>query len=478
MGYTPQPPLLPQTGALTTGTRPDDVVDADAAAESLANPPDMGVTIARHQIAAGQVNNGDSRDWAENAVAGVQAALAGFGAAGEVPRGAGALYGVGAAARQMQQRSDAQAKQKNEEADRKQQLQLEQRRVSDEETNQNRDYQLRLAENARQQAQSVRELSEHDARMRQLDDDHNERNIRMMHDEVTFRQQQLEKQDTLDAVGAKPMQVAGKESPGFKDLGEAEQYATTNKLAEQAHLNGYRSRIVLGGDGEYHIYEMPDSGPDWHTVKGVDGKPTKIFGDPLSVVNYQEKVAQAREADARANLTYDAAKKQQDDFKEEGTAKAARAALSKVDGDVSKLSAGEREALMGDAQKRYDLSFNVAATARRDMMKDEDYLNLKDAQGHVDTGSKAYQEVAAKYHVDEADQQLMDSYHTLRKLGVGYNKPGANPPAAAAPAAAPTGQQAADFLKNQPKKGDVQNHAGFAYTFDGAHWVKGGPVAQ
>ena len=137
---------LPQTGVLTAPRQPDDVVDADAAAESLANPPDMGSVIARHQIAAGQVNNGDSRDWAENAVAGVQAALAGFGAAGKVPPGAGALYGVGAAARQGQERQDQLNKEKQAQADRQQALQLEQRRLGDEESNINFEQKIKLAE--------------------------------------------------------------------------------------------------------------------------------------------------------------------------------------------------------------------------------------------------------------------------------------------------------------------------------------------
>ena len=64
--------------------------------------PRWGQTIARNTIQAGEVNNGNPRDWAENAVAGVNAALAGFGAVGKVPEGVGALYGVGAAMREQQ----------------------------------------------------------------------------------------------------------------------------------------------------------------------------------------------------------------------------------------------------------------------------------------------------------------------------------------------------------------------------------------
>jgi len=116
---TPIP--LPQTGALT----PQDESPEDV--ESLATPPispemGLGPTIAQHQIAAGQINHGEARDWAENTVAGVQASLAGFGAGGVAPAGSGALRGVGAAARQGQENRQQQAalKQRQQLAERQQ----------------------------------------------------------------------------------------------------------------------------------------------------------------------------------------------------------------------------------------------------------------------------------------------------------------------------------------------------------------------
>jgi hypothetical protein len=95
-------PVLPapQTGALAA---PPDISGTEEGADSLAQPLDMGKLIAQHQVAAGQINNDKPGDWARNAVAGVQAALAGFGAGGKVPPGAGALYGIGAAARAGQE---------------------------------------------------------------------------------------------------------------------------------------------------------------------------------------------------------------------------------------------------------------------------------------------------------------------------------------------------------------------------------------
>ena len=69
--------------------------------------PTMGQQIAKNTIAAGQQNHGDSRDWAENAVAGVQSALAGIGA-GE-KESTGWLSGIGRSARAQQaQRAEQQ----------------------------------------------------------------------------------------------------------------------------------------------------------------------------------------------------------------------------------------------------------------------------------------------------------------------------------------------------------------------------------
>jgi hypothetical protein len=462
LDVSPQPIPLPQTGALQAPGE-------DEAAESLATPPDMGATIAQHQIAAGQVNHGDARDWAENTVAGVQTALAGFGAGGKANPGSGALAGVGAAARQGQERKDELNKEAANRAQRQQQIDLEKRRVGNEETNQNRDYQLRVAENARQQAESVARLSEHDKRNRQMDDEHNETQMKLMHDDVMFRQNQVDHEDTLKSLGAKTMQIAGQDTPAFDDLGQLEQYANQNGLAKQAHLNGYRERPVFGADGKYHIYQVPDTGPEWHDVKDANGKTTKIFGDPLSVLNYQEKVAQVHESGARASLDYAKAVRDREDFKDQGTVKAARKALDKLpklpDGspDFSKLDAGQKEALRGDATKEYQFSWNVLQAAQRDMQHDSDWYSVPtDAKGNPDTKSSEYKALAEKYHVQEAGEDYWQAHDFLRQLGFGYKAPGGpgtnretQGPAAPAHGTPITQAAAAEFMKlarNDPEK--------------------------
>lgn len=421
LDVSPQPIPMPQQGALTPPVDPENEDGAD----SLAAPPDLGPIMAQHTIQAGQVNHGDSRDWAENTVAGVQAALAGFGAAGKVPAGAGALYGVGAAARQGAERRDQLARENAARQQRQQQIDLEKRRTDLEETNQNRDYQLKLAENARQQAQSVRDVSLHDARMRQLTDEHNEANQRTMHEDITFRQNQVEHEETIKSLGGAPMKIAGQETPAFDDLGQLEQYAVTNKLAEQAHATGYRERALLGADGKYRIYQVPDTGPEWHEVKDAEGKTTKVFGDPLAILNYQEKVAQVREANARTTLGYAEAKAKLEDLKDQGTVKAARKALDKVGGDYSKLEEGQKQALRRDTEREHLDAWNVVQAAQRDMQRDSDYFSVPtDQKGNPDTNSAEYKALAKKYHLDQANDDLDDVYDRLRQLGYGYKKPG------------------------------------------------------
>ena len=269
------PVFGPQNSALAT---PADTQEESQGADAMATfQPSLAPTIAKNTIAAGQINHGDARDWAENAIAGVTSALAGFGAG---TGGHGAIEGIGAAARQIQGHRDEQQKVKTEQAQRQQQLDLEKQRNTQEQTNADRDYNIRLQENARQQAQSLREASESDARMRGLTDAHDEHNFKMMHDELEYREKQEEMQDAIVSSGGKHLIVGGKEAPTFDDLGEAEQYALQNDLGKNAHDKDYRTRPILGADNKWHIYEVPDTGPEWHTIKGPDGKPFKTLQDP------------------------------------------------------------------------------------------------------------------------------------------------------------------------------------------------------
>lgn len=461
----------PQTHALEPAPEVNGQNDEQDALQGVV--PSINQKIAQNTVLAGHVNNGSPRDWAENAIAGVQSALAGFGAGGQIPKGSGGLYGVGAAARQAQERTDKIKSQKEEREFRQQELDLEKQRMVNEQNNSNRDYDLKLAENARQQAESVKRLALDDADLVRMNDEHSAANFQAMANHVKFMRDQVDYEESLKSAGAKPLKIAGKEVPGFDDLGKLEDFANSNQLAQSAHDNGYRTRPVYGADGKYHLYEVPDDAPEWHDVKGPDGKKTKIFTDSIGVLNYADKVAQTREANSRATLTYAEAQRQLNDLKDEGTIKKARADLSKVNGDYSKLPEGDKEALTGDAQKRYQLTFNAYQAAQNDLKKDADFANIPtDAKGNVDTNSAEYKALAEKYHLEDANEQLADAYDTLRKLGHGYQKPGASEAAAsattgAAAADAKSPEGAVDALKRK----QAEDAAGQAKASDRAAQV-------
>jgi hypothetical protein len=424
---SPRPLPTPQTGAL-----------GDDGAEALAQPT-MGQTIAQNTIAAGQVNNGNPRAWAENAVAGVTAALAGFGAAGKVPPGAGALYGVGAAARQMQAQRAEQQKEKTAESQRQEQIDLEKQKVQNEQGNFDKEYQLHLAENARQQAQSIKELALDDANLRRINDSNADDNFRRMKEHTEFLQSQLDLEDAIKRAGGKDFELAGKPAPTFDDLGQMEQWAKDNKVAENMHSYGYRPRPYLGADGKYRIAEIPDDGVKEVTLKDADGKTFTTHLDALGVINYQLHVAQVREANARAQREQMDTKQLREAQKLEGTGKLARKHLDDVGGDYTKLSPGDREALQSDAVKRYQIDSTVYERAQNDFKKalDSGAIPL-DKDGNPDANSQEYKDLNG--FVEEARGQLHDTLTTLRQLGHGYQPYGQQTPAPAPAAAAATVQ--------------------------------------
>jgi hypothetical protein len=422
----------PQTGALVAPAAPDVQDNTIAGGEdALSGRNPMAEKIAQHQIRAGLQNPGGAKEWAQNVVSGVNAALAGFGAGRKVPPGAGALYGVGAAARQAQEARQKGREQQFENNAKTRQLDLEERRTKNEEETGQTDRDVKLAENARQQANNIREASEHDARMRHMDDAHTAANFELMKADVDWREEQIEKEDNIKKAGGKILKIGGQESPAFEDLGKAEQYANQNDLGKNAHENGYRSRILYGADHQYHIYEVPDDPPKWHTITDADGKSQRVLTDSTGLLNYQDKIAQVRHLNAESVKDLDQAKKALDNYKDAGTVKAARTELNSVGGDYSKLSPGAKEALTTDAQKRFQLTSNVLSAAQKELEKDDDYGNvpLDKATGDPDKNSQEYKDLAKKYNIDAAQEQVADAYDTLRQLGHGYKKPGGDQPA-------------------------------------------------
>lgn len=323
--------------------------------------------IAQNSLAANAMNPGPG-NWAGNLIAGVQSALAGLGNVGTVPAGGGALYGIGKAAQGQQQQKQQQFdnRMKQQEAARAQQ-------------NQDREYQLRLAENARQQTKDVRDMAEHDLRMKSLNQEVSIKNLELQSAETTFRQNQADRDEALKKIGAKPQMVAGQPAPAFKDLGDAEKFASDNGLAAGAGNNGYRTRVVLGSDNQYHLYEVPDEGIKQFTLKDPSGKDVKITTDPLGALNYSEKVSQIRHTSAEAS---------------ELDAKAATERLQAGGGTLTDKAI-------------------VATDAYNKMKADPAFNELpKTDEGRIDETSKEYKALDDKYGVSKAYGEANLGYHT------------------------------------------------------------------
>lgn len=331
----------------------------------------LSTKIAQNSLIANKMNPGPG-NWATNLVAGVQSALAGIGNIGTVPAGAGGLYGIGKVA-QYNQEAKLKAQQQKFENDMKQQ------EMARQQTNSDREYQLRLSENARQQTKDVRDMSEHDLRMKSLNQEVSIKNLELQSAETNFRQQQVDRDEALKRIGAKPQMVAGKPAPDFKDLGDAEKFAQDNGLASGAATNGYRTRITLGSDNQYHLYEVPDEGIKEYTLKDPSGKDVKITTDPLGALNYQEKVSQLKHVSAEAN------------------ALDAKAALDRVQAGSGTLT---------------DKAI-VATDAYNKMKADPEFNNLpKDDEGRINEQSKEYKTLDDKYGVSKAYGEANLGYHT------------------------------------------------------------------
>jgi hypothetical protein len=462
---------------------PYDPADAGAAPEINTNPnapaipgvkseinvpPPVHVAAAQGMMEALQHGNpNDPTNWAKAAVSGVTGALA-AGNVGKVAPGQGWLAGVEKASANMAEQKNAKVAQAKDQDIKQQELDLQKQKQANEQGNFDKDYQLRVSENARQQAESYQRLAEHDYRMAQLTDAHNRNNFELMKDEVQFRQANLDRENALKEAGATPLKINGQETPEFDDLGEAAEYAKKNSADVIAGQNGHNTRYEMGADGKYRIYEVPDTGVKDFTLVNADSSKQKVATTPQGFLAMQDKVADIKYKEAQASKDYAQASKDWDEYKDTETAKKARKELNDLGTDengqpqYNKLSPGARDALTGDAQKSYLLALSKQNTALATMKKDPAYNSLvTDANGNVDENSTEYKDLAKKYHVDEANEDVNDSYDELRQLRHGYHAPGspeANP-TPTAPAAAPQEQLTPaqkQFQDDQQKAADAQ----------------------
>ena len=413
----------------------------DDAADALAQTS-LGPQIAQNVIQAGIQNNGSPRDWAENTVASVTAALAGFGAAGKVPPGAGALYGVGAAARQGQARQDELNKEKaaqhNEQIaqqQRQETINLEKQRQSTEESQWGKDYQIRLAENARQQANQIKEFAVDDANLQRLTDEHNEANQKALYDHAAFMEKQLEYTATAHRNGWKLMEGA----PTFNDLGQAEKWAEQADLASNMHVAGYVHRPLLNPDMTINIGLQPDDGVKEVTLPKMDlSKGTfTTHLDDLGVANYMDNYsklkkasAETREANARADELEAEASKFRNLSKGDDTLKGARQAFDKTvdlahpNGDFNSLPPGQKEILAENARKQYQVTYAATQRAKDEFKKMvsqagvDGGLPIDEKTGEVDTNSNEYKDAKSQLdRLTEALNEAQDDMNSFTTLG-------------------------------------------------------------
>jgi hypothetical protein len=424
-------------------------------------PPPLHVQAAQGMMEALSKSNGAPGDWAKAAVSGVTAALA-SGNVGRVAPGQGWLHGVTQAAANAQDQRGAKESQARDQQFKQQELDLQKQKQTNEQGNFDKDYQLRVSENARQQAESYQRLAEHDYRMTQLTDAHNRNNFELMKDEVQFRQGNLDRENALKEAGATPLKINGQETPEFDDLGAAAKYAKDNSADVIAGQNGHNTRYEMGADGKYRIYEVPDTGVKEFTLVNADGTKQKVTATPQGFLAMQDKVADIKLKEAGASKDYAQASKDWDEYKDSNTAKAARKELNDNGGSYEKLSPGARDALTPEAQKGYLLALSKQNASLGAMKKDPAYAALvTDANGTVDENSTEYKDLEKKYHVDEANEDVADSYDELRQLRHGYHAPGspeANP-TPTAPAAAPVEQLTPaqkQFQDDQTAQADAQ----------------------
>jgi hypothetical protein len=266
----------------TSAITPNDFGPLAGEAQTASDSP-LASNIAQNTLVANKANPGN---WSQNLIGGVMSALAGFAPDRPAPVGAGIFSGIGQAA---QGRRQVQIQD--------QQMRMAQQKQQAEIQNQDRDYQLRVGEAARQQAKSVADLAEEAQRTENLKTANQQDKVNLLRAQSEYDQTQLDKENTLRAIGAKPVQIAGKEAPAFDSINDLEKYATDNNLHNQ-HDSGYRQQPVKGADGKYHLYEVPDEGVKQYTLSDAKGNPINITTTPQGALAYQEQVSKAKLSDA------------------------------------------------------------------------------------------------------------------------------------------------------------------------------------
>jgi hypothetical protein len=321
-------------------------------------PPPAHKTIADSIISAFSKSDGSAGGFLRSVLAG---GLAGASAAASAPQqpGGGVAHGlaIGAGAgvksvEDQQARAQALKQQQLENDQKKQAMDLAKQREEREKTTGDREYDLRLREDARQQAASIRDASMFEKRGTLVDQEIAQGKYNSVKQQAEDLVKQSDDWSALQAQGGARLKVNGAESPEFDHLGDAEDFAMKNQDA--VIHDQFKTRLMRNPDtGKWAIMEVPYEAPKWHEITDAAGKPQKIFTDTQGALAAQKEVAETKHylnvaAKSSADL-----KKDLEEYKEEGTVKGARKELDKVGGDFTKLSPSSKSALEKDAAEQF-----------------------------------------------------------------------------------------------------------------------------
>jgi hypothetical protein len=321
-------------------------------------PPPTHTRIADGIISAFTKSDGSAGGFLRSVLAG---GLQGAAAAASAPRqpGGGVAHGLaigaGAGVQAVNNMREAaqQQKQQNLENQQKQQaIDLAKQKADQEKTTGDREYDLRLREDARQQAASIRDAAAFEKRGTLLDQEIAQNKYTSVKQQADDLVKQSDDWSALQAQGGKRLEVSGAQSPEFDHLGDAEDFAMKNQDA--VIHDQFKTRIMRNPDnGKWAIMEVPYEAPKWHDVTDAQGKPQRIFTDTQGALAAQKEIAETRHYLNVAAKSSEDLKKDLEAYKEEGTVKGARKELDKVGGDISKLSPSSKSALEKDATEQF-----------------------------------------------------------------------------------------------------------------------------
>lgn len=364
-------------GGIPQGVDPNSISGLGGTPSTPPPPPKPPIhtRIAEGIMHALGGSDGKPGDWAKATIAGALAGLGGAAAA-PVKRGAPISGGIGLGAAAATQQRQQQQQQQVENSQKQQQIDLQKQREQREASNQSAELDLRKAENARAQAQSVRDAATFEKNLTVMDQHIAANNFESMKQNAEYLEGQSAKWDALNKIGAKPLEINGAKSPEFEHLGEAEDFAAKNS---DAVINGYMSHIVRNPtSGKWSIMEIPNDGPKWRDLTDAKGKTIKVLADSQAYLAMQEQVAKTKHFLNTAGRSSLELKEELEGYKEQGSVKGARKELTKVGGDYAKLSPGSKEALLHDANDRFS---KAQAGLEKELQKPEE-LRDKDT---VDT---------------------------------------------------------------------------------------------